>query len=129
MPEPFGLRLNADGSVDAVSCYDLGPSFRVAYVLQDELDDDEWPDDWVLFVGPEADHSGPTVVRYGDEPLGTTSSVLEDPPRGWVVVSTTVGTADRDELVTDEWIWFHTSAYPWEPEHPCGGLTADDLAG
>lgn len=127
VPSPYGLRLNADGTVDAVDCYGLGSNFTVDYRLADE----PWDTDtfeWELLIGPEAGHGDdPAVVRYGVAPDGGTTTLLEDPPADWVEVWTSAGSARREELVEGEWVWWSTSRYPWEPERPCAGVSADEL--
>jgi hypothetical protein len=128
VPSPYGLRLNSDGTVDAAECYGLPSKFTVDYVTSDELDDqDSWVEEWILFLGASASHDEAEVVRYGEVPDGSVTTELRDPPSDWVFVSTSVGSAARDELVEGEWVWWYTSRYPWEPEHPCGGLGAEDL--
>jgi hypothetical protein len=130
VPTPYGLRLNADGTVDSAECYGLPSAFTVDYVTSEEIDDqDSWVEEWTLFLGASASHDEAEVVRYGEEPEGSRSTVLLDPPSDWVFVTTSVGSADREELVEGEWVWWYTSRYPWEPEHPCGGLGADELDG
>lgn len=126
VPKPYGLRLNADGTVDAVECYGMGSSFTVDYRRAGETQSNESPE-WVVTVGPDAEHDDPTIVRYGLSPQGSTTTVLEDPPDDWVEVWTSVGSAERDDLIEGEWLWRATSDFPWEPEHPCDGLAADDL--
>jgi hypothetical protein len=126
VPQPYGLRLNADGTVDAVECYGMGSNFEVDYRLAGESMSSESPE-WALDVGPDAEHHDPVVVRYGRAPAGSTTTVFEDPPEGWVEVWTSVGSADRGELIEGEWVWRATSDFPWEPEHPCDGVTADAL--
>jgi hypothetical protein len=128
VPAPFGLRLNADGTVDSAECYGLPSKFTVDYVTADErADQDLWVAEWVLFLGASATHEEAEVVRYGEEPPGSVSTALADPPSDWVLVSTSVGSADRDDLVEGEWVWWYTSRYPWEPEHPCDGLEPEEL--
>jgi hypothetical protein len=128
VPAPYGLRLNADGTVDAAECYALSSQFFVDYVTDDERADEKfWDEEWLLSFGESDSHTDAEVVRYGEEPEGSSSITLEDPPVDWVFVSTSVGSADREELVEGEWVWWYTSSYPWEPEHPCEGLGPDDL--
>jgi hypothetical protein len=125
VPTPFGMRLNADGTVDYLICSGSSGVIEVDYGYDSEAIDAEPSPEWRA-AGPS---SGRDVIRYGEEPDGFERGWLEPPPPGWdwVTVSHPWVSAARDELVEDEWVWFSTADYPWIPEHPCDGADPDDL--
>lgn len=117
----YGVRLNADNTVDYVVCYSGGSSLnvRVDYTVPGESNPLEWEGE---LISP-SDHR--SVVHYGDERYS--SIILAPPPEGWTTVSVESREVRRDELELGHWVWF-TQALPFVPDQPCEGLTAEELA-
>lgn len=127
--EGYGLRLNADGTVDYVMC--SSRSYRVIevdYEAEGEqgLEGNERTIEWRATGVDSSGH----VVRYGEEPPGFERDVLEPPPRDWeqVIINEGIAGADREDLRDGEWVWWGTSTEPWVPEHPCDEADLEDLA-
>lgn len=124
-PTPFGMRLNADGTVDYLVCRGSRSVIEVDYRYDSEDVNAESSPEWRA-AGASSERG---VIRYGEEPDGFERDWLEPPPPGWDWVSASDPwvSATRDELVEGEWVWFSTTDYPWIPEHPCDGADLDDL--
>lgn len=124
VPPTFGMRLNADGTIDYVECESSTYDIAVDYLRPGE-DENSFAPEWIA-RGQSDDQ---LVVRYGEAPDGFETTVLEAPPADWVSVEVTTWIwVDRDELVEGEWEWWGTKMYPWDPDdRPCSGIAADDL--
>ncbi|MBX3194309.1 MAG: hypothetical protein KF727_04320 [Microbacteriaceae bacterium] len=124
VPAEWAARLNADGSVDYLSCWDDLEEIEVDYAAPGETADTiEWrahrsgmSDSGMLLTMPV------DVAYYGQVPPDWTIDVPEHrPPSDWIRVSTSAGFAMRDDLREGEWIWF-TNGYDW-PWIPFGHRT------
>jgi hypothetical protein len=120
VPREWAARLNADGSIDYLSCWDDLEEIEVDYVAAGET---EGTIAWRVHRN-EASDAGMMltltvdVAYYGQVPQGWTVDVPEHrPPRDWDRIDTPAGFAARDDLREGEWAWF-TNGYdwPWIPD-------------
>lgn len=115
-PSEYGVRLNADDTIDFVLCtgYYGDGDLIVDYQLdEDDVDDPEW-----VMTSEEPARLDRILIEYGIAPVEPKSIHLEDPPADWVSVTFGWEYAERSELVVDEWLW-STEFYPWIPDRPC----------
>ena len=112
-PISYGIRLNADGTVDYANCPSGIYSFDVDYIVGNDSDYAEWnliPDDDTVSLSNE-------VIRYGVVPEGY-SGVALDPPADWTSVEVAGFHYERNELIVDDWIWEDYN-FDWIPGQPC----------
>ena len=123
-PEDYGIRLNADGTIDFVDCN--GIQGHVVVRFSDEeitANDDTLPIQWD--VRRTASGRLYDVIHYGETPAESETVRLEPPPPDWVWVSFGGGryspgyTEQRSELVEGEWVWRNDEVWSFVPEHAC----------
>ncbi len=115
-PSEYGVRLNADDTIDFVFCtgfYGDGDLIVDYQLDEDDVDRPEWV---MTFEGYSRLDRIP--IEYGIAPSILTTVLLEDPPADWVSVTFGSEFVERSELVVDEWLW-STELYPWVPDRPC----------
>lgn len=120
----YGVRLNADGTIDLALCEKYG-SYEVVVDYMVDGSDSGTPE-WVM-RRPWGEYSGQVIALYGDAPTPYETSTLRPPPSDWVSVVFDGHEADRNDLTVGEWLW-STSTYPWEPDYPCVSDEALDAA-
>jgi hypothetical protein len=127
VPREWAARLNADGSIDYLSCWADLEEIEVDYVASGEREG---------AIAWRAHRSGVSdggmmralpvdVAYYGEVPQDWIVDVAEHrPPQDWTRVDTPAGYAARVDLREGEWVWF-TNGYdwPWIPDghHLCSG--------
>lgn len=111
----YGVRLNADGTIDFALCEKYG-SYEIAVDYEVNGLDPGVPE-WVM-QRPWGEYAGQVLVAYGVPPEPYETSVLEPPPPDWVSVIFAGHYAERINLTVGEWYW-NTRTYPWEPNRPC----------
>lgn len=110
----FGARLNADGTVDYITCNDWGsPSICVDY----EWGREDGPIEWQAASPADSDLNG-VVVHYGETPAGFTGPAAAPVPAEWDRVQFGFSNIGRDELVVGEWVW-ETGEPSFVPDRPC----------
>lgn len=115
----WGMRLNADGTVDFVQCGSRPSRPVVNYHLKN---DPAGVVEWEAVADEQTDRS--SVVRYGDDKYN--SVVLLPPPDDWEYVTANSLWVERHELEVGHWVW-STADLPWVPGRPCDGLTDAEL--
>jgi hypothetical protein len=127
VPVGYGVRLNADGTVDFVECGVWSADFVVNYKRTSTVGDDD-PIEWeVVADDPDGLRDARPVVRHGEAPDGYSTVALLEPPEDWLYVEFAGNHAYRGDLTEGEWQWHHVSQYPWVPEHACEGVDLDQL--
>lgn len=110
----FGARLNADGTVDYITCNDWGsPPIHVDFVLGRE----DGPVEWQANPLTESDLNG-EVVHFGENPEGFAGSRALPVPDEWDRVQFGFSNIRRDELVVGQWVW-ETGEPSFVPDRPC----------
>jgi hypothetical protein len=127
VPVGYGVRLNADGTVDFVECHSRSTDFVVDYARTSTAGDDDLVEWEVVADDPDTRREERPVVRYGEAPDGHTTVHLAEPPEDWLYVEFAGKQAYRGDLVEGEWQWHNVAQYPWVPEHPCEGVDLDEL--
>ena len=111
-PISYGVRLNADGTVDYANCDGRLAEYEVDY----RVDDSDTYAEWSLVPGVGASLPG-RVIEYGVIPDGF-SGVALPPPAEWKTVTVGGGFFARDELVVDDWVWEDYN-FDFIPGQPC----------
>lgn len=122
-PRDYGVRLNADGTIDFVDCNGVLGDFVVRFTGTEGVYDDDAPTQW------EVDRSASSriyqVIEYGTAPEASNTTKLELPPVDWLWVSfgseswRTGYMEPRSELVEGEWVWRTDEFWSFVPDHAC----------
>ena len=123
-PQDYGVRLNADGTIDFVDCNGLEGDVVVRFAdevnaLFDETALPQWEVRRTklgrLF----------SVIEYGTSFSGETTIALDPPPPDWLWVafgndpSNSMYVEPRSELVEGEWVWRNDEFWSFVPSHAC----------
>lgn len=125
VPAEWAARLNADGSVDYLSCYGPLDSIEVDFIYSAESD--PAPVEWAAEISSgslsDVRSSSIDVAYYGEVPAEWNETVpAVEPPERWEYVSTSAGFAERVDLVEGSWVWFtNDDHWAWIPPQPCEG--------